>query len=366
MIEKGFVDVVLPKFTINTEKLFQYLDQLHLHRCLATEGGRCSNDPMLEIRHKPMQKLCCRGWLSLSSAIIFGVMGCATTDQPEPAGNPSHEEETAGSGNPLDPMNADDLDEMVEGMDAIQDLETGIVPIEGNSALPDQLPALGMEEDPDAFSDGFEQPVDSGFQLEDGIWWRSGADAIAKAQATHRPLLVWMANSKAGAIDRAINDEVFSTEEFREVMENRLVGLKIDYGDQDVMASDYYKNFRERYRPRGAPTLILLLPDGTEEVRYTGYKKNKGTPKGWVQRLEDDVSRAEKSFEDWMATLRANGYRDWHDKEGNAFFARALRLDRERKHVWLMGRYRNKYRVPLDRLNIGEREALLRATKKRD
>lgn len=266
--------------------------------------------------------------------------------------------------NPLDPASTDDLGDLVEGMGAMQDVEMGIVPIDGDSSLPDQLPALGLEDDPDALASGFDRVKEMRDQLDNGIWWRSGADAIAKAQATNRPLLMWMANSKSGALDRAIDEGVFSSKEFRKLMDDRLVGLKIDFGDRDVMASAYYQNLRERYKPRGAPTMILVLPDGTEQSRYVGYNKGKGTPKGWVQRLEADVDRAEKSFEQWMDTLRANGYREWHDKKGNSFFARALRLDSEQENVWLLDRYRQKYRVPLKRLKSGEREALLRAAKK--
>ena len=300
--------------------------------------------------------------LTLFAAVMI-ISGCKTAKENALPDEALVAEEVAAPSNPLDPTSTDDLGDLVEGMGALQDVEMGIDPIVGDSSLPDQLPALGLEDNPDAMVDGFDQIKEPRDQRDDGIWWRSGADAIAKAQATNRPLLMWMANSSSGAIDRMIEEEVFSTEEFRKLMDDRLVGLKIDFGDRDVMASAYYRNLRERYQPRGAPTIILVLPDGTEETRYVGYRRNKGTPKGWVQRLEADVDQADKSFERWMDSLRANGYREWNDTKGNTFFARALRLDRSKEHVWLMDRYRQKYRVPLKRLKIGEREALLRSAK---
>ncbi len=302
----------------------------------------------------------------LMLAALMLASGCRTTNENALPDEVVDDGEVAAPSDPLDMTSTDDLGDLVEGMGALQDVEMGIDPIDSDSSLPDQLPALGLEDDPDALADGFDRLKEPRDQLDNGIWWRSGADAIAKAQRTNRPLLMWMANSSAGALDRALDDEVFSTEEFRKLMDDRLVGLKIDFGDRDVMASAYYRNLRERYKPRGAPTLILVLPDGTEETRYIGYRKNKGTPKGWVQRLEADVDQAEKSYERWMSSLRASGYREWHDKKGNAFFARALRLDREQKNVWLIDRYRQKYRVPLKRLNIGEREALLRSAKRKE
>lgn len=293
---------------------------------------------------------------------ILAVSGCTTTEETSKPDDLPDEGDATALGSPIDPTNTDDLSGLVEGMGALQEVEVGIKPIDGFSSLPDQLPSLGGEGDPDAMADGFDPIEPPREQLENGIWWRSGADAIAKAQTTNRPLLIWMANSSSGAIDRLIDKEVFSTEEFKSLMDERLVGLKIDYGNRDVMASPYYRNLRERYKPRGAPTIILVLPDGTEETRYVGYSNKKGTPKGWVQRLEADVESAQKSHERWIETLRTQGYRDWHDKKGNVFFARALRIDNHRENVWLMDIYRRKYRVPLQRLKIGEREALLRST----
>lgn len=321
---------------------------------------------MEKYRHLGGGGLQLKGFSLILLAVLFLASGCRTTKQNALPDEMLNAEEAERPSNPLDPTSTDDLGDFVEGMGALQDVESGIVPIDGDSSLPDQLPALGLEDNPDAMADGFDRIKEPRDQLDNGIWWRSGADAIAKAQATNRPLLMWMANSSAGAIDRVIEEEVFSTEEFRKLMDDRLVGLKIDFGDRDVMASDYYRNLRERYKPRGAPTIILVLPDGTEETRYVGYRRNKGTPKGWVQRLAADVDQAEKSYQRWMDSLRASGYREWHDKKGNAFFARALRLDRARENVWLMDRYRQKYRVPLNRLKIGEREALLRTTEESD
>ncbi|QQL46290.1 hypothetical protein [Sulfuriroseicoccus oceanibius] len=306
-----------------------------------------------------------RSGFGLVCGVCLALTGCVSTEGPSESAdgsiveNPTNEASGAvGDAFKID-MEADNagVEAAITEFEQFVDTEEGITPIDAGSDLPDVLPALDEDE------------VSSGNQFgEQGgaggsgrpVWMSSGSEAILAAQNQELPLLVWMANSRSGAADRAIRDQVFATNEFRKMAGERFVGLKIDYGDQETRNSKYYQSFKDRYKPRGAPVVLLLRADGTEFARYRGYRSD-ASVKGWLQRLEADLEKLSESEERWIETLRRNGYRDWKDTQGRTFFGRLMSVEDD--DVWFMDRYKRRYEVPLRRLSPADRAGILKANR---
>lgn len=208
--------------------------------------------------------------------------------------------------------------------------------------LPDELPTFGEEGIADELPGWDNAPGPE--VVGPGGWMRSGADAIARAQAAEKPLVFWISDRRSGA-DMMLANEVGSSLPLAETLRAKAVGLRVDFADEAVRRSPYYTALRDRFKPRGAPTVLVLQPDGTESARYTGYRK--GTAEGWVQRLGRDLDQAAEAWQARKRELGKSGFRTWTDRSGRTFFGKAVR--REGDEVLLVDVFRHRYRVRLDR-----------------
>jgi len=210
--------------------------------------------------------------------------------------------------------------------------------------LPDELPTLGEEGIADELPGWDNAPAPGPEAVGTGGWMRSGADAIARAQAAEKPIVFWISDQRSGT-DMLLANEVGSSPPLAETLRAKAVGLRVDFADEAVRRSPYYTALRDRFKPRGAPTVLVLQPDGTESARYTGYRK--GTAEGWVQRLGRDLDHAAEAWQTRKRELGKSGFRIWTDRTGRTFFGKALR--REGDEVLMVDVFRHRYRVRLDR-----------------
>ena len=265
--------------------------------------------------------------LVVAATLVAGLPSCRTgagvRGKPDPSGAPGGDvaEELPGA-----PASAEELAAMAQ----LDKLLPSELPTLGEEGIADELPGWENAPGPEA--------------VGPGGWMRSGADAIARAQAAERPIVFWISDQRSSA-DLLLANEVGSSPPLAETLRAKAVGLRVDFADEAVRRSPYYTALRDRFKPRGAPTVLVLQPDGTESARYTGYRK--GTAEGWVQRLGRDLDQAAEAWQARKRELGKSGFRTWTDRTGRTFFGKAVR--REGDEVLLVDVFRHRYRVRLDR-----------------
>ncbi|MEY4482840.1 MAG: hypothetical protein RL693_292, partial [Verrucomicrobiota bacterium] len=102
-------------------------------------------------------------------------------------------------------------------------------------------------------------------------WKQSAAEAIDQARLSGKPLLVFF-TSQHSASAMTMERTMVLAEPFYTLTEQNFIPLRIDFSDVDTQRSEFYKAFKERLEPRGYPTMLVILPDGTEITRLSGYK----------------------------------------------------------------------------------------------
>ena len=186
-------------------------------------------------------------------------------------------------------------------------------------------------------------PVGGG---SEGPWMRSASEAIARAQSVEKPIVFWISDSRT-ATDVMLATELAKVPDLEKTLQSKAVALKADYGQDTTRKSPYYDSLRDRFRPRGCPTVLVLQPDGTETARYTGYSK--GSAEGWVQRLDRDLDRTAEAWQVHKRELGKSGFRTWTDRSGRSFFGKPLSRDNEA--ALLINPFRRRFRVPLGRFS---------------
>ena len=272
-------------------------------------------------------------------ALLLAAISACTSPNDDPAGDkkeasilhPDTPEATL-------PALPEDIPATVADGEILAPIEPGI--------LPDSLPELLPGED--GLADWEEEnPAESVLRDEPGGWTRSGTLAIRRAREKDLPLVFWLSNTAASPLDTLLGTEVLFTPEMAKRLHHTAIGLHVDYANETVRRSAYYKSIQRRYRPKGYPTLLILLPDGTEILRRSGYIK--GTAKGWFQRFDDDLERAQAAWEKRKNDLKSAGFQTWTDRQGRKFFAKAIRRDTQ--DATLIDPYKRVFVVPLERFS---------------
>jgi len=155
-------------------------------------------------------------------------------------------------------------------------------------------------------------------------WNRSAIDAAKKSRVTGKPLLILFTHLRSQPA-QALENTLLLTPEFREMAEKEFVLLRIDYADEDTEDSDFYQDFKKRFKANGYPTIIVTAPDGTELSKISGYKSD------WqarhLQSLKAAVISATRLKDKRRKSLEAEGYRNWKNKTGEPVFAKLTKLD---------------------------------------
>ncbi len=172
-----------------------------------------------------------------------------------------------------------------------------------------------------------------------GPWEQSETVARRMAAREGKCVLIWFTDSLRSPSCKSLDRELFSTPDFEDWAEEKLVRLRIDAnvaaavrgkrfddrmekGDFKSRAADYVKKLKKRYRVLGQPTLVVLSPQGEVISRYRGYRRG-NSDFLWGQ-IKSALISGEKSYASWRKRLEKQGYREWKDRRGRKVFAKLL------------------------------------------
>lgn len=162
-------------------------------------------------------------------------------------------------------------------------------------------------------------------------WHSSLTTAAEDARRSGKPLLILFTHQGSSSA-QALENTLMLTPDFRTLVSEEFVPLRINYADTDTRQSPYYRDFKERLDAKGYPTVVITLPDGKEVDRIAGYnEKNAGEniayTKDYLRRLQNAVANSKKGVEARRQQMEAQGYRTWTSKDGTKVFARLDKLD---------------------------------------
>lgn len=169
-----------------------------------------------------------------------------------------------------------------------------------------------------------------------GPWEESETVAKKLAAREGKPLLIWFTDSVGSPMCKALSQELFSTHEFGDWANEKLIRLRVDSEvnvddpDLDVGSSEdrritiirYVAELKKRYKVMGHPSLVLLSPSGEVIGRYRGYKRG-DADYFWGLIRQGEIA-ATISYQGWRSGLEKKGYRDWQDRRGRKFFAKLV------------------------------------------
>ena len=167
-----------------------------------------------------------------------------------------------------------------------------------------------------------------------GPW--EASETIARQRSTRegKPLLIWFTDSQRSPMCKAISQELFSTSEFGDWANEKLVRLRVDVSaepddpdldlgaaeDRRVALIQYAARLKKRYKVLGHPSLVLLNPGGEVVGHYRGYKR--GDADFFWGQIKHGEAVASESYKGWRAGLEKKGYREWQDRKGRKIFAK--------------------------------------------
>lgn len=127
-------------------------------------------------------------------------------------------------------------------------------------------------------------------------WLTSYETALETAREEGKPILANFTGSDWCPPCIAQEQEVFSTDEFREWAEEHVVLLLLDFPRSKPQSDEVKEQNRElqqKYGVRGLPTIIVLGVDGEEgeDARWVGYGRGMGVEK-WIERTQEAVDNA--------------------------------------------------------------------------
>ncbi|MEZ0273419.1 MAG: thioredoxin family protein [Roseimicrobium sp.] len=162
-------------------------------------------------------------------------------------------------------------------------------------------------------------------------WHNSITTAVQDARQTGKPILILFTHQGSSA-GQALENTLVLTPEFRSLVTEQYIPLRINYGDTETRKSSFYRDFKTKLEAKGYPTVVVTLPDGTEVTRIAGYNEKTADEepsykRGYLQRLEKAVEDSKKATVARRGKLEAQRYRMWTSKDGTQVFARLDSLD---------------------------------------
>lgn len=162
-------------------------------------------------------------------------------------------------------------------------------------------------------------------------WHSSLTTAAQEARRTGKPLLILFTHQGSSAA-QSLENTLVLTPEFRTLVTEQFIPLRINYGDTDTRQSPYYRDFKAKLEAKGYPTVVITLPDGTEIERIAGYNQKAAGESGaytkaYLKRLEIAVADSEKAVDARRQRMESQRYRMWTSKDGSKVFARLDTLD---------------------------------------
>ncbi len=167
-----------------------------------------------------------------------------------------------------------------------------------------------------------------------GPWEESETIAKQRAAREGKPLLVWFTDSARSPMCKALSQELFSTPEFNDWAEEKLVRLRIDanvdVNDPDLSMDEentrrtdvknYVTRLKKQYKVLGHPSVLMLNPSGEVIGRYRGYKR--GDADYFWGLIKHGEAVSANAYQKWREDLEKKGYREWRDRKGRTVFAK--------------------------------------------
>ena len=123
-------------------------------------------------------------------------------------------------------------------------------------------------------------------QLNAAEWLTNYDQALAKAKAENKPILIDFTGSDWCGWCIRLKSEVFSKPEFESWAQQNVVLLEVDFPrnkPQNATLRAQNQKLAEAYNIEGFPTLVLLNAQG-QEIGREGYQR--GGPSVMIRRLE--------------------------------------------------------------------------------
>lgn len=156
-------------------------------------------------------------------------------------------------------------------------------------------------------------------------WLRSATVAAKQARLTGLPLLIYVTH-RSSKPAQDIEGTLMQSQAFITLAQECFVPLLMDFSDPETMRSPLYRELKTRFSIRGYPAILVTLPDSSEIMRLTGYKKD--NEKSYLRSIEGAVERADKQRDERRVKLeKSEGYRMWTNKDAKPVFAKLTALD---------------------------------------
>ncbi len=229
-------------------------------------------------------------------------------------------------------------------------------------------------------------PTMPGLELAARAYWhKSPREAREVARKERKPLLLWFrtrwksapvgayAEGAVGDANIALNDDLLATPDFNEWASAHVVLTSLFYPinppkdfPEDKKAA--LQQFKDYFKVKGFPCLILLDENGREIERIKGYRRLKNgqgdmlsTALPVFEKLKTAVSRREAvvaAHDEKMARLLAQNYREWKSRAGSSLMAKMVSASEG--EVILLSDEGAQYRVSPEQLSIIDRAWIAR------
>lgn len=156
-------------------------------------------------------------------------------------------------------------------------------PTAGNDETTDQPPEhtqeasfLPDDADPAPLPDTTRPPISTPERPEDfAKWERDPLRAKRKSELLRRPLLILFTGLEWSTNARLLGEEVFLSKSFNALARENLTLLYLDFPQNPRDAPESLQQFKEYYRVKGCPSVVILKPDGSVAYRRSGYTPGK-------------------------------------------------------------------------------------------
>ena len=181
---------------------------------------------------------------------------------------------------------------------------------------------------------------------------------IEDAKRTGKVLLLFFQNSKLTGGSTQLREAVLNHPSILAWKQNRMSVLELDYGAEDgelkFRDRPVAKTLLQRYKIRGYPSLVLVLPDGTSVVELKGWREQKRDR--FLTELQLGMKNADQKMTERRKQLAASGYQQWHGTNGKTFFGKMV--GKENGQIILQNEWGSVFQVPPDQFIEAERAAL--------
>ncbi len=119
-------------------------------------------------------------------------------------------------------------------------------------------------------------------------WTEDYAKALEKAKAEKKNLLLDFTGSDWCGYCKALDQEVFSTPQFKSWAKDNVVLVKVDFPKhtpQNAKVKQQNSELKSKFPFSGYPTVLVVDPEGKQLSRAGGYKVGSG-PAAYLERLK--------------------------------------------------------------------------------